>query len=61
MENINHISKNCKFFIDQYISCKYKEINIAKKNNIDLSLKSCLVFYDLTKICVNSYIDYEHE
>ena len=61
MENSYHVDENCKVFIDQYISCKNKEFDKAKKMNTEFTLKECIVLYDLARICVNSYINFTKE
>ena len=58
MEDINQIAENCKVFIDQYVSCKQKGIDKAEKIGTKFDIKGCMVFYDLTKICVNSHVNF---
>lgn len=57
MDNTNQITENCNVFIDQYISCRHKEFDKAKDMNTKFTLKNCVVFYDLARICVNSHIN----
>lgn len=61
MENSYHVDENCKVFIDQYISCKNKELDKSRKMNTKFTLKDCIVLYDLARICVNSHINFTKE
>jgi len=61
MENSYHVDENCKGFIDQYISCKNKELDKSRKMNTEFTLKDCIVLYDLARICVNSHINFTKE
>jgi hypothetical protein len=56
MEDINQIAENCKVFIEQYNSCKKREIDNAEKMNSKFEIEECMIYFDLTKLCVNRYI-----
>lgn len=58
MEENNQIIENCKEFIEQYISCKNKNINESKELGTEFDLIECNLVYSLTKKCVNKHMNF---